>query len=56
MASQVVNISLEDDARWYRVSDIPQIFQIFNMIGNARYMLVAGNTAQGKRFIQCTPI
>ncbi|CAH1403040.1 unnamed protein product [Nezara viridula] len=47
MASTVVNISLQDDARWYRVSTIPQIFQIFDMIGNASYMLVAGNTAQG---------
>nr|XP_024214404.1 xanthine dehydrogenase-like isoform X2 [Halyomorpha halys] len=47
MASKVVNISLRDNAKWYRVSDISQIFQIFDMIGSAKYMLVAGNTAQG---------
>ncbi|XP_066907154.1 uncharacterized protein [Halyomorpha halys] len=47
MASKILKLSLGGNTQWYRVSDISQIFEIFDMIGSARYMLVAGNTAQG---------
>nr|CAD7447547.1 unnamed protein product [Timema bartmani] len=40
---------LLDDAQWYRVSSVDEIFQVFAQIGEEPYQLVAGNTAHGKR-------
>nr|CAD7461029.1 unnamed protein product [Timema tahoe] len=38
---------LLDDAQWYRVSSVDEIFQVFAQIGEEPYQLVAGNTAHG---------
>ncbi|CAH1403041.1 unnamed protein product [Nezara viridula] len=47
MAPKNLWVSLKNGVIWYRVSDVFQVFQLFDLIGDSTYMLVAGNTAQG---------
>lgn len=36
-----------DGKQWFKVTELEDIFDIFSTIGDAPYMLVAGNTAHG---------
>jgi len=42
-----VHLKLES-AQWFKVTKMNEIFEIFDKIGNAPYILVGGNTAHGK--------
>uniref|UniRef100_A0A182MD19 FAD-binding PCMH-type domain-containing protein n=1 Tax=Anopheles culicifacies TaxID=139723 RepID=A0A182MD19_9DIPT len=42
-----VKLVFEDDKEWHRVTQLGDIFAIFEQIGSKPYMLVAGNTAHG---------
>lgn len=42
-----IEIELKDGKKWYRVTDIKHILNIFNLINDEEYMLVCGNTAKG---------
>ncbi|XP_035910085.1 xanthine dehydrogenase 1-like [Anopheles stephensi] len=42
-----VRMVFEDAREWHRVTQMSDIFAIFEQIGNKPYMLVAGNTAHG---------
>ncbi|KAL0829108.1 hypothetical protein ABMA28_003962 [Loxostege sticticalis] len=44
---QVIKIELKDGKKWYRVTEVSQIFDILNTEGDDSYMLVVGNTAKG---------
>lgn len=46
-ASGTVKLLFKDDKQWYKVSEVQEIFDILDKIGNKPYMLVAGNTAHG---------
>jgi hypothetical protein len=35
-------------AQWFKVTEVDEIFEIFDKVGEAPYRLVAGNTGQGK--------
>lgn len=41
-------ISLQDGGTWYQVLEKREIFEILDMCGDSDYMLVGGNTGQGK--------
>jgi uncharacterized membrane protein len=36
-------------AQWFKVTEVVEIFGIFDKVGNVPYRLVAGNTGQGKQ-------
>lgn len=36
---------------WHKVTTIEELFNVFGQIGDEKYKLVAGNTAEGKRLI-----
>ncbi|XP_053676315.1 uncharacterized protein LOC128726526 [Anopheles nili] len=42
-----VRLLFQDAKEWHRVTQMADIFTIFDQIGNKPYMLVAGNTAHG---------
>ena len=42
-----VHLNLES-AQWFKVTRMNEIFEIFDKVGNAPYILVGGNTAHGK--------
>uniref|UniRef100_A0A1Y9H2G4 FAD-binding PCMH-type domain-containing protein n=1 Tax=Anopheles dirus TaxID=7168 RepID=A0A1Y9H2G4_9DIPT len=42
-----VKLLFEDEKQWHRVTQVDDIFAIFEQIGSKPYMLVAGNTAHG---------
>ncbi|KAJ6642124.1 Indole-3-acetaldehyde oxidase [Pseudolycoriella hygida] len=44
---EAMNISFVDNKQWYQITDLAQLFQIFENIKDTPYMLVAGNTAHG---------
>uniref|UniRef100_A0A182K1U4 FAD-binding PCMH-type domain-containing protein n=1 Tax=Anopheles christyi TaxID=43041 RepID=A0A182K1U4_9DIPT len=44
-AKRPVKLVFEDEKEWHRVSQVADIFTIFEQIGTKPYMLVAGNTA-----------
>lgn len=49
---QIPDISLSivnatNNAKWFRVKTISEIFQIFEISSVQNYMILAGNTAQG---------
>uniref|UniRef100_A0A6E8VPM8 FAD-binding PCMH-type domain-containing protein n=1 Tax=Anopheles coluzzii TaxID=1518534 RepID=A0A6E8VPM8_ANOCL len=46
-AKRPVRLVFEDAKEWHRVSQVADIFAIFEQIGTKPYMLVAGNTAHG---------
>ena len=37
-----------ENAQWFKVTSMNEIFEIFDKVGNAPYILVGGNTAHGK--------
>lgn len=41
-------ISLQDGGTWYQVLEKREIFEILDMCEDSDYMLVGGNTGQGK--------
>ncbi|XP_063828756.1 uncharacterized protein LOC135078111 [Ostrinia nubilalis] len=47
MDDDVIKIELKDNKKWYKVTEISQIFDILSSEGEDSYMLVAGNTAKG---------
>lgn len=47
MSDNVIKIELKDGKKWYKVTEISQIFDILKSEGDDSYMLVAGNTAKG---------
>lgn len=47
-AKRPVRLVFEDAKEWHRVSQVADIFAIFEKIGTKPYMLVAGNTAHGE--------
>jgi hypothetical protein len=50
LSPKSLKMNLELGSVWYRVHTKSEIFQIFDMIGDASYMLVGGNTARGNDF------
>jgi hypothetical protein len=42
-----IHLKLES-AQWFKVTSMNEIFEIFDKVGNAPYILVGGNTARGK--------
>jgi uncharacterized membrane protein len=40
-------------AQWFKVTEVDEIFEIFDKIGDVPYRLVAGNTGQGKQHFTC---
>ncbi|XP_028164069.1 indole-3-acetaldehyde oxidase-like isoform X2 [Ostrinia furnacalis] len=44
---EVIKINLKDGKKWYRVTQVSQIFDILRAEGDESYMLVVGNTAKG---------
>ncbi|XP_073981118.1 uncharacterized protein isoform X2 [Rhodnius prolixus] len=47
LAPKKLQINLEENRRWYRVSSIREIMEVFDLISSCNYILVNGNTAQG---------
>ena len=43
-------LTFADDNEWYYPTKLETIFTIFSKIGNKKYILVAGNTAHGKKY------
>ena len=52
MASKNLQLNLSSGVVWYRVSQVSHVFQIFDLIDGATYMLVAGNTSQGAFYLK----
>nr|XP_014274699.1 xanthine dehydrogenase-like isoform X2 [Halyomorpha halys] len=46
LVSKKLHLKLSSGSSWYRVSKVEEVFQLFDMIGDAKYLLVAGNTAK----------
>jgi hypothetical protein len=42
-----IHLKLEN-AQWFKVTRMNEIFEIFDKVGNVPYILVGGNTAHGK--------
>ena len=38
-------------AQWFKVTNVDEIFEIFDKVGNVSYRIVAGNTGQGKEHL-----
>jgi hypothetical protein len=38
-------------AQWFKVTEVDEIFEIFDKVGNVSYRIVAGNTGQGKEYL-----
>jgi hypothetical protein len=48
-SSKLSSIHLKfTSAQWFKVTEMNEIFNIFDNIGNVPYVLVGGNTARGK--------
>ncbi|XP_058124986.1 uncharacterized protein LOC131281799 [Anopheles ziemanni] len=45
--NRAVRLVFDDEKQWHKVSQVADIFTIFEQIGSKPYMLVAGNTAHG---------
>jgi hypothetical protein len=43
-----------ENAQWFKVTKMNEIFEIFDKVGNVPYVLVGGNTAHGKSCISYT--
>lgn len=46
----ILHIELQDGNHWYRAQSVADIFQVLKINGDDSYMLVAGNTAKGRKF------
>ncbi|XP_073981126.1 uncharacterized protein isoform X3 [Rhodnius prolixus] len=49
LAPKKLQINLEENRRWYRVSSIREIMEVFDLISSCNYILVNGNTAQDNK-------
>ena len=38
-------------AQWFKVTNVDEIFEIFDKVGDVSYRIVAGNTGQGKEHL-----
>jgi hypothetical protein len=38
-------------AQWFKVTNVGEIFEIFDKVGDVSYRIVAGNTGQGKEHL-----
>ncbi|XP_073981070.1 uncharacterized protein isoform X1 [Rhodnius prolixus] len=47
LAPKKLQINLKENNRWYRVTSIREIMEVFDLISSSSYILVNGNTAQG---------
>lgn len=44
-----IRIKLHDGRSWYRACELRDVFEILKSEGDDSYMLIAGNTARGKK-------
>lgn len=51
-----IQFELSDGKVWYAVNTLYDVFNILNTVGNQDYMLMNGNTAQGKYIKRKTPL
>lgn len=48
IAPKKLKLNFHENAEWYKVQTIFEIMQVFDLILEKTYILLAGNTAQGK--------